>query len=163
MVKIFLTDMDGTLTDGGKYLNAKGEEIKKFNVPDGMGLVMLAKMGIQTGIVTSEASGLVNVRGEQLKMTHIITGANNKLKLVEELSKKTGVSIDQIAFIGDDINDYDLLQKVGFAACPADSQDLIKAIPRIRCMRSKGGEGAVREFINILFGAEALLEAWRRA
>jgi YrbI family 3-deoxy-D-manno-octulosonate 8-phosphate phosphatase len=161
-LKIFITDMDGVLTDGGKYLSEKGEEMKKFHIPDGMGLMMLKRLGIQTAIITSEKVGIVTLRAEQLKIDHVMTGVNAKLKAAEAISLKTGISLAEMAFIGDDINDYDLLTAVGFAACPADAQDIIKAIHRIRVMRSAGGAGAVREFINLLAGAENLLEAWRQ-
>lgn len=161
-VKLFLADMDGTLTDGGKYLTAKGEETKKFHIPDGMGFVLLQRMGIQTGIITSERSGVVNVRGEQLRVNHLVVDAANKLKSAQELSLRTHIPLSEMAFIGDDVNDYDLLSEVGFPACPGDAQDLIKTIPRIRVMRTSGGYGAVREFMNLLFGAEAFLQAWRK-
>jgi YrbI family 3-deoxy-D-manno-octulosonate 8-phosphate phosphatase len=161
MVKIFLADVDGTMTDGGKYLSEKGDETKKFYIPDGMGLMMIRQMGIKTGIITSETVSIVTRRAEQLKMDFVVTGAKNKLQAAKEVSAKTGVALSEMAFIGDDINDYDLLAAVGFAACPADAQDFIKNIPRIRVLRAAGGQGAVREFINLLFGQEKILEAWR--
>lgn len=163
MVKIFLADVDGTMTDGGKYLSEKGDETKKFHIPDGMGLMMIRQLGVKTGIITSETVSIVTKRAEQLKMDFVVTGAKNKLAAAKEISTKTGVPLSEMAFIGDDINDHDLLAAVGFAACPANAQDLIKSIPRIRVLRACGGEGAVREFINVLFGQEKLLEAWRNS
>jgi N-acylneuraminate cytidylyltransferase len=160
-IKIFLTDVDGVLTDGGKYLSEKGDELKKFYIPDGMGLFLLKKLGIQTGIVTTENLNLIERRALGLKMDFLKMDVDDKLEAVQDICRGVGCSLAEVAYIGDDVNDYALLKAVGFAACPADAQPIIKALPGIRVLQNLGGRGAVREFINELVGEEALVKAWQ--
>ena len=159
-VKIFLTDVDGVLTDGGLYLSECGEDLKCFYIPDGMGLVLLRKLGVKTGIITSENLKMIERRAEKLKMDFLRMGAQNKLSLAKEICESTGFGLHQVAYIGDDVNDHQLLSEVGYAACPANAQPIIKSIPGIRVLSKDGGRGAVREFINEIIGEENLLKAW---
>lgn len=159
-IKIFLTDVDGVMTDGGLFLSESGEELKKFYIPDGMGLVLLQKMGVKTGIITSENLKMIEKRAARLKMSFLKMGAKDKYSLAQEICAEAQCGLHEIAYIGDDVNDYKLLSSVGFAACPGDAQPIIKSIPGIRVMANLGGRGAVREFINQLVGEENLVKAW---
>ncbi len=159
-LKVFLTDVDGVMTDGGIFLSEAGEELKKFYIPDGMGLVLLQKMGIKTGIITSENLKMIEKRAARLKMNFLKMGAKDKLALAREICVEAHCGLHEVAYIGDDVNDFYLLSAVGFAACPSDAQPIIKSIPGIRVMENQGGRGAVREFINQLAGEENLVRAW---
>lgn len=153
-IKLFLTDIDGTLTDGGMYYSENGDELKKFNTRDGMGLGLLREGGIKTGIITSEDRKLNQRRAEKLKVDFIRQGKRNggKLTVAQEICNELNISLNEVAYIGDDINCIDLLQNVGFAACPSDANEKVKAIPGIRVMSKKGGEGCVREFAELIIG-----------
>ena len=151
-VKLFITDIDGTLTDGGMYYSENGDELKKFNTRDGMGIQMLREAGIKTAIITSEDRQLNQRRAEKLKIDFIRQGKVNggKVAVAEEIAKELGVSMEEVAYIGDDVNCIELLSQVGYAACPADACDKVKIIPDITVLNKKGGEGCVREWIELL-------------
>lgn len=151
-IKLFLTDIDGTLTDGGMYYSEKGDELKKFNTRDGMGISMLHNAGIKVGIITSENCQLNLRRAKKLKVDYIYQGKKNKgkLSIAEDLAKELGITMQNIAYIGDDINCYELLSHVGYAACPSDANNKLKSIPGISIMSKKGGDGCVREFIEMI-------------
>lgn len=151
-IKLFLSDVDGVLTDGGMYYAENGDELKKFNTRDGMGFQLLREAGIKTGIVTSENTQIVERRAKKLKIDYLSQGEKNggKLNAALEICRKENISIAEAAYIGDDINCFELLSKVGFAACPADATPKIKSIPGIHVLQTKGGEGAVREFVEII-------------
>jgi N-acylneuraminate cytidylyltransferase len=153
-VKLFLTDVDGVLTDGGMYYSETGDELKKFNTRDGMGFHLLREAGIKTGIITTENTQIVECRAAKLKVDYVYQGKNTggKLQTAMEICRKEGITLAEAAYIGDDINCYDLLCNVGMAACPADAVEKIKTIPNIKILRKKGGEGVVREFIEIILG-----------
>lgn len=149
-IKLFMTDVDGTLTDAGMYYTENGDELKKFNTRDGMGLQLLQKKGVKVGIVTSENTKMVERRAAKLKVDYLRQGKRDggKLAVVQEICDEMGITLQQVAYIGDDVNCKDLLSAVGIAACPADAMDEIKALPNIKVMSKKGGEGCVREFIS---------------
>lgn len=151
-IKLFITDIDGTLTDGGMYYSENGDELKKFNTRDGMGLQMLREAGIKTAIITSEDRQLNQRRAEKLKIDFIRQGKANggKVAVAEEIAKEMGISMQEVAYIGDDVNCVDLLSKVGLAACPADACSKVKEIHGIQVMIRKGGKGCVREFIETI-------------
>lgn len=151
-VKLFITDIDGTLTDGGMYYSENGDELKKFNTRDGMGIQMLREAGIKTAIITSEDRQLNQRRAEKLKVDYIRQGKVNggKVAVAQEIAKHMGITMQEVAYIGDDVNCVELLSKVGFAACPADACERVKNISGIIVMSTKGGEGCVREFIESL-------------
>ena len=152
-IKLFLSDVDGTLTDGGMYYTENGDELKKFNTRDGMGFQLLREAGIKTGIITSENTQIVERRAQKLKVDYLVQGKRNggKLAAVKEICEKEGISLDEVAYIGDDINCYELLSNVGIAACPADACSKIKSIPNIQVLIKIGGNGCVREFVDIYF------------
>jgi YrbI family 3-deoxy-D-manno-octulosonate 8-phosphate phosphatase len=149
-IKVFLSDVDGVMTDAGMYYTESGDEFKKFNTHDGMGFGLLREAGIKTGIITTEQTKIVERRAEKLKVDYLYQGKREggKLDAALEICKKEGVSLKEVAYIGDDINCYDLLAQVGLAACPANATDKIKAIPGIIHLSKAGGNGAVREFID---------------
>lgn len=151
-IKLFLTDVDGTLTDGGMYYSENGDELKKFNTRDGMGIKMLQEKGIKVGIITSEDRVLNRRRAEKMQVDFLFQGKRNggKLDVAKEICGKMGITLQEIAYIGDDINCFDLLSSVGVAACPADADSRIKLILNIKIMSKKGGEGCVREFIETI-------------
>lgn len=153
-IKLFLCDVDGTLTDGGMYYSENGDELKKFNTRDGMGFQMLREAGIKTGIITSENTKIVENRTHKLKVDFLYQGKREggKLEVAKEICRQLGISLGEVAYIGDDINCMELLETVGTKACPADACEKVKKIPDIKVMQRKGGDGCVREFIqNILF------------
>jgi N-acylneuraminate cytidylyltransferase len=149
-IKVFLSDVDGTLTDAGMYYSESGEELKKFNTRDGKGFELLKKTGIKVGIITSEDTSIVERRAKKMKLDYLFQGLEHKGKLdvAIEICKKEGISLEEIAYIGDDVNCIELLESVGLAACPRDSVLSVKKISNINVMTKKGGEGCVREFID---------------
>lgn len=149
-IKLFLTDVDGTLTDGGMYYSENGDELKKFNTRDGTGLSYLHDIGIKTGIITGETRELNRKRAEKLNIDFIQQGCSkeSKLAVAKKLAEDLNISLNEVAYIGDDVNCYELLSNVGIAACPADACDKVKHIPGIHIMTRKGGSACVREFIE---------------
>lgn len=152
-IKLFLSDVDGVLTDAGMYYSENGDELKKFNTHDGMAFQLLREAGIKTGIITSENTKIVENRAKKLKIDYLYQGKRDggKLAAAIEMCEKENITIDEVAYIGDDINCYDLLTNVGLAACPADASEQIKNIPNIICLSKKGGKGVVREFSGHIF------------
>ncbi len=151
-IKLFLTDVDGVLTDAGMYYSENGDELKKFNTHDGMGLQLIRQKGIKTGIITSENTMMVERRFNKLKLDYLYQGKREGGKLASalEICEKEGITLKEVAYIGDDINCLELLSHVGLAACPANALDAVKQIPGIVRMNKKGGEGCVREFIEMI-------------
>jgi YrbI family 3-deoxy-D-manno-octulosonate 8-phosphate phosphatase len=151
-IKIVLTDNDGVLTDTGVYFSAKGEELKRFSIRDGMGVERLRKYaGVETIIITGEESGSVKTRAEKLKIKEYYLGVKKKEETLTEIIKKNNVTMDQIAFIGDDSNDFEIMKLVGFRATPADGMSFIKEIADYIC-ENKGGNGAFREVAELIIG-----------
>ena len=151
-IKLFLCDVDGTLTDGGMYYSESGDEQKKFNTRDGMGFQLLREAGIKTGIITSENTHIVENRAKKLKLDYLRQSKRDggKVAAAQEICEELCVTLSEVAYIGDDINCFDLLSAVAVAACPADAMPKVKAIPGIHVMTRKGGEGCVREFISLI-------------
>ena len=149
-IKIVLTDNDGVLTDTGVYYSPKGEELKRFSIRDGMGVERLRKYaGIETIIITGEESGSVKARAEKLKIKECYLGVKKKEELLKEIVKKNKVDPDQIAFIGDDSNDFELMKLIGFKVTPADGMNFIKEICDYVC-ENKAGYGAFRELAELI-------------
>lgn len=145
--KLFITDIDGVWTDGGMYYDQSGNEWKKFNVSDGVGVLFLKLMNIPVAIITGENTEIVRRRADKLKVDYLYMGVQNKLKVAEELCEKLNITLSDVAYIGDDINDIQLLKKVGLSATPSNAAFYIKDI--VDCKLSlKGGEGVFREFVD---------------
>ena len=153
-IRLFATDVDGVLTDAGMYYAESGDEWKKFNTRDGMGLKLLQKAGIVTAIVTQERTKLVARRAEKLAIPELHQGVLDKLSLVREMAARHRLTLSQVAYIGDDVNDFETLKAVGFSATPADGMPQIVAVVDYVCQK-KGGEGAVREIIEMILAAQA--------
>ena len=215
MIKLFLTDVDGCLTDGGMYYSAEGEVLKRFCVYDGMGMVCLQQAGIPCGILTSENSPLVKARAEKLKLRFLYLGVGSKvgksvirydfslqdapspslsselhssspslsselhsssalsgsrgvsaelppmskLQAAREICVQLGITLADVCYIGDDINDIDLLREVGFPCCPPNARPEVKGIRKssgakadIRILDTPGGQGAIRELADLILG-----------
>jgi 3-deoxy-D-manno-octulosonate 8-phosphate phosphatase (KDO 8-P phosphatase) len=152
-IRLFATDVDGVLTDAGMYYSESGEELKKFNTRDGMGIKLLQRVGLITAIVTQERTKLVARRGEKLMIPEVHQGVMDKLALVREMAERHALSMEQVAYIGDDINDLATLKAVGFSATPADGLPQVAAAVDYVCAK-KGGEGAVREIIEMILQAQ---------
>lgn len=148
-VKLLLMDCDGVLTDGRLYFSANGEELKVFNVKDGQGIVSWHNAGFKSGIISGRDSPIVNRRATELGISYIRQGSYDKTLCFAEILKEENISEDEIAFIGDDIGDVDLLKIVGFPVAVADAVEDI--LPFVICKtKAKGGYGAVRELIDLL-------------
>ena len=156
MVKLFLTDVDGCLTDGGMYYTSEGEAMKRFCVYDGMGMVLLRQAGIPCGILTSEQSPIVKARAEKLKLDFLYLGVGSrvnsgcltKLKAAQQICDKLEISLAEVCYVGDDVNDIDLLSAVGYPCCPPNASPEVLALPGIRVLKTRGGEGAIREICD---------------
>lgn len=150
MIKLFASDVDGTLTDGCMYYADNGLELKKFNFRDGHGFQRLKELGIKTALITSETSPIVKKRADKLNVDYLAMGCKDKLLHVQCLCENLDISLHDVAYIGDDVNDLELLQNVGFAACPSDAHQQVKKLPNIKVLSHRGGAAAVREFIDSL-------------
>ena len=154
-IRMVLTDCDGVLTDGGVYYSAHGEELKRFSMRDGMGverLFLLAGVS-DVGIVTRETSPLVAARAAKLGLgDDLYAGVTDKRHAAEDVARRQGISLDEIAFIGDDMNDLDLLRVVGLSACPADAEPVVSCEVDSICTRDAAAtahfRGASRSLIS---------------
>jgi N-acylneuraminate cytidylyltransferase len=149
-IKLFLSDVDGVLTDAGMYYSENGDELKKFNTYDGMGFQLIQKLGIKTGILTKEDRQLNRARAKKLKLDFDFHGVHDKLARLDELIKELGINYSQVAYVGDDINDVEVLKKVGFAFCPSSSIPEVLQLENVHVLRAAGGHGAIREIYNII-------------
>jgi 3-deoxy-D-manno-octulosonate 8-phosphate phosphatase (KDO 8-P phosphatase) len=148
-IRLFATDVDGVLTDAGMYYSESGDEWKKFNTRDGMGIKLLQKAGVLTAIVTQERTRLVARRAEKLAIPELHQGVMDKLSVIREMATRHGISLRQVAYIGDDVNDIEALKAVGLSASPADGLPQVLEVVDYVC-RLKGGEGAVRELAEMI-------------
>lgn len=149
-IKIFLTDSDGCLTDGGMYYTEQGDEMKKFNTNDGMGFRLLREKGIITGIITGEDVDMVRRRGAKLKMPEVHCGIENKLEVVKAICDKYQCTLKNVAYVGDDINDVEVLRSVGISFSVANGHRKAKEAA-CYVTEKKGGNGAIREIIDKFF------------
>lgn len=148
-IKMVVTDCDGCLTDAGMYYSENGDELKKFNTKDGLGFGLLRKNGILTGIITGEDVQLNRRRAEKLGLDFIENGVRDKAAVLTEVCNRYNISPENVAYIGDDINDLPAMKTVGFSACPSDAVDAVLSSADYVCRRS-GGNGAVREVIDLI-------------
>jgi N-acylneuraminate cytidylyltransferase len=148
-IKLFLSDVDGVLTDAGMYYTESGDEFKKFCTYDGMGFQILQKLGVKVGMLTTEDRELNRRRAKKLGLDFDFHGAKDKLQIVKDLCAKENITLNEVAYIGDDVNCFGLLSHVGIAACPNNAVAKIKAIPNIMQLERNGGDGVVREFVEL--------------
>lgn len=155
-IKLFLSDVDGVLTDGSMYYTENGDELKRFHTYDGMAFELLRKAGIRTGLITSEITQLVERRAKKMKVDYLYQGKRDggKLAAAQEICDKEGITLEQVAYIGDDLNCIALLEAVGFKACPANARPQVKKVSGIHILQTPGGSGAVREWVD------QIIEGW---
>ena len=156
-IKLILSDIDGVWTDGGMYYSSDGTEIKKFNTSDSAGVLFCKLLGIKVGIITGENVPMVSRRAEKLKLDYAIFVAKDKVGLVHQIISDLHISWDEVAYIGDDINDMALLKKVGYSAAPLNAPDYVKKCA-IHTLPVKGGDGAFRAFVEKILKENNLLE-----
>lgn len=163
MIKLIVLDVDGCLSDGGLIYSADGVESKAFNVKDGLGISSWIKMGNIAAIITGRESQIVKRRAQELGIVHLFQGVHNKAKVLEELRVSLDIKPSEIAGIGDDLNDYTMLSKVGRSFTPKDGAKEIQKIVNTTLSKN-GGKGAVREMIEILIDEnhqrELFLSLW---
>lgn len=147
-IKFLILDVDGTMTDGGMYFTENGDQIKKYNTKDGMAIKRLTKSDFQVGIIShGHKLNLVKNRAELLGIQNVYVGQKDKVEVLEEWLKTYNLNINQVAFIGDDINDLKIMEQVGLSACPSDAVSSIQKTADL-ILNKEGGKGCVREFID---------------
>lgn len=155
--KLVLTDIDGVWTDGGMYYDQHGNELKKFHTYDSAGILFCHKLNIKVGIITGENTEIVRKRSEKLKVDFLYQGIKSKVTVAEEICRYLEIEMDEVAFIGDDLNDIELLKIVGVSAVPNSAPNYIKKYARI-ITKKNGGDGAFREFVETLLGEDLILK-----
>ena len=148
-IKMLVMDVDGTLTDGKIYYGNDGEVFKAFDVRDGYRLIKCEQYGIITAIITGKSSKIVEGRAKDLRIKEVYQGVSDKLEVLKMLTEKNSVSLEQVAYIGDDVNDMECMNVCGFSACPADAIEEVKECVDYVC-KNIGGHGAVGEIIDLL-------------
>lgn len=148
-IKLVLTDVDGVLTDGGMYYSKSGDIMKKFHARDGMGAAILKRNNILTIVVTKEKNDIIRQWVKNMPISEIFEGVQDKKTVLHQICNKYSVTPEEIAYIGDDINDKELLREVGLSACPNDGIDDIKKFVDYVCMK-KGGDASFREFSELI-------------
>lgn len=147
-IKLLVLDIDGVLTDGGVYFTESGDEFKKFNVKDGLGIKQVVREGIKVGFLSAGRTlKLIQRRADTLNVEMVYVGNKNKIGVLTEWTKRLKISFSETVYIGDDINDLECIEKCFFSACPADAVEKIKKSVNV-VLKKKGGEGCVREFIE---------------
>jgi len=154
-IKLVITDIDGVWTDGGMYYASDGTELKKFSVYDGWGVKWLRDEGLEPIIMTGENNDIVINRANKLKIQEYHLGVTDKVALASQICKERGVGLHEVAFIGDELNDLNLLRAVGFSACPSQASEYIKREVDV-VLSTKGGEGAFKAFAIEIIGLENL-------
>lgn len=155
--KLILTDIDGVWTDGGMYYDATNVEFKKFNTYDSAGVLFARELHISVGIITGENTQIVQRRADKLKVDYCYLGVKDKLSIVKALCEELSITLPQVAYIGDDLNDMEVLSKVGFAGVPASAPEYVKKLANVP-LTKRGGEGVFREFVERIIGEEQLNE-----
>jgi 3-deoxy-D-manno-octulosonate 8-phosphate phosphatase (KDO 8-P phosphatase) len=153
-IKLLLTDCDGVLTDGSVFYGIEGEVFKRFNIRDGMGVERLHNLvNVETGIITGELSPSVKKRAEKLNISELHLGIKDKVKVLEEILVRKNLDPDEVAYIGDDVNDLEIMALVGLSACPSDAMNFVKQKADFICGK-KGGNGCFRELAELIIKAK---------
>ena len=162
-IELIVLDVDGTMTDSQITYTQDGDEIKSFNVKDGLAIVSWLKLGKRVAIITGRRSHIVERRAKELRIEHFYQGCEDKLNKLQELVEKLDISMENVAAIGDDLNDYKMLNAVEISFVPSDASNYVDKIATVILTR-KGGKGAVREMIEYLIKKEGLerefLDIW---
>ncbi|HZE99375.1 MAG TPA: HAD-IIIA family hydrolase [Planctomycetota bacterium] len=151
-IQALILDVDGVLTDGGMYYGPMGEGLKRFNVKDGLGLRLIGEAGIAVALVSGEASEILKRRAEKLKIDNVFIGVEDKLKTVSEFLGPRKIALEDVAYVGDDLNDLPVLQAVGLPVAVADAVPQVRKAARWITSR-RGGDGAVREVCDAILAA----------
>lgn len=147
-IRLLVMDIDGVMTDGGMYYTESGDEFKKFNAKDGLAIRAIEKRGVKTGIISHGFNvNLIESRAKRLHISLIEVSQVPKLETLNRWCEELGITTAEVCFIGDDLNDEDIIRAVGFSACPADATDAVKKMVHVVLSR-KGGEACVRELID---------------
>ena len=157
-IKLLLLDVDGVLTDGRLYYGNSGEELKAFDIQDGLGIKLLQSAGIKVGIITGRSSDLVKRRAKELSIDPIMQGIEDKLTALNELLKDMNFNIEEIAFVGDDLPDLAVFRRVGLGITPANGNHIL-ASQALWQTKKSGGNGAVREVAELILIAQGKLES----
>ena len=155
--KLILTDIDGVWTDGGMYYDQTGNEWKKFNTSDSAGVLFAHRLNIPVGIITGEETHIVARRSNKLRVDYLFQNTKDKLAVAQSLCEELHITLKDVAFIGDDLGDINLLKQVGFAGVPASAPDYVKVLGNVP-LSKKGVEGVFREFVEKIIGSEKLNE-----
>jgi len=162
-IELIVLDVDGTMTDSRITYSENGDEIKSFNVKDGLAIASWRKLGKQVAIITGRSSAIVARRAKELHIEHFYQGIHNKKEVLEDLLEKLDLSMDNVAAIGDDLNDLQMLKAAKISFVPRDASAYVDKIATV-ILTKKGGDGAVREMIEYLIDNEGLekkyLELW---
>ncbi|MCX7973005.1 MAG: HAD hydrolase family protein [Candidatus Aminicenantes bacterium] len=156
-IKLILMDVDGTLTNGTIFILPNGEETKAFNVRDGMGILMAKQAGLITGVISGKTSRTLLHRARRLRMDEVHEGIQDKKAVLEEILRRHQLKPHEVAYIGDDLGDLEVMRMVGLAAAVADAHPLVKQNCHYLC-KSEGGRGAVREFIEFILTSQGKME-----
>ena len=155
--KLVITDVDGVWTDGGMYYDQSGNEWKKFNTSDSAGVLCLHQLNIPVAIITGENTAIVKRRAEKLKIDFLFQGVTDKLSVTKELALSQNILLEDVAYIGDDLGDIELLKHVGISGAPANAPKYI--MEKVNIVTKKaGGEGAFREFVETILSANGKLD-----
>ncbi len=147
-IKMLALDVDGVMTDGGMYYTEGGEEVKRFDTKDGRGIIHLQREGVEVVIISSGfKETIISERCKTLGIKKYYVGTSGKLEILEQFCQESKIKLAEVAYIGDDINDRDVIKAVGFSACPADAVGSIKSIVDV-VLTKNGGYGCIREFID---------------
>lgn len=161
MIKLIVIDVDGTLTDGKIYYSSEGEELKGFNIKDGLMIKSWNNLGKKSAIITGRVSKMVDRRGKELDITYVVQGVKDKAAQLKEICKKEGISLLEVAVIGDDMNDLSMMKLVKRSFAPFDANPYIYDFVTDP-LTKKGGDGAVAEMIEILLKEENLYDKFLR-
>lgn len=162
-VKLVVFDVDGVLTDGTLTYSANGEEVKHFNVKDGVGIKLLQEFDVEVAVISAKTSAPLKRRLQDLNVRHAFLACKDKLSALSTLAEELGVSLEEVAYCGDDVIDLKVMQRVGLAMCPSDAYALVKECSDV-VTQSAGGQGVAREVCDyILGGRMSLEEAYRKA
>jgi YrbI family 3-deoxy-D-manno-octulosonate 8-phosphate phosphatase len=154
---LIVTDIDGVWTDGGMYYTESGDEFKRFNTYDSAGVLFCRLLGIPVAIITGEPSMAVKRRAEKLKIGYCYTGIVDKSTVLERLCGDLGITLSDVAYLGDDLNDMSVLPRVGYSACPSSAPDYVKQLAT-EVLAKKGGEGVFREFVEGILERNGVLQ-----
>ena len=157
-IKLVLLDVDGVLTDGRLYYGNSGEELKAFDIQDGLGIKLLQKGGVKVGIITGRRSALLQRRAEELAISPLVQGREDKWLALNEMMEDLGVSLKEIAFVGDDLPDLAVIKRVGLGITPANGSHIVASQADWQTKNS-GGDGAVREVAELILSAQDKLES----